>query len=258
MQQLWLSMVELWRSFLGAIIFYTILPIPAHWQPKIDRIARWCPIVGLFLGMILVSCNQGLTLLKTPTLLQSAILVGIWLGLTGGLHLDGAMDVADGLASTSSSRRLEVMSDSLTGAYGVMNAVMILLLKFTAITTITTAQWWLFPLCMAWGRWSQVTAIAFHPYLKPKGKGAFHHQNFRYPQDLLLGLGSIFIFAGITFWQIHLYYQTQMIVFAIGVVSALCVNYWFYSQLQGHTGDTYGAVVEWTEIIFLSVAIIIL
>ncbi|PHM07277.1 adenosylcobinamide-GDP ribazoletransferase, partial [Nostoc sp. 'Peltigera malacea cyanobiont' DB3992] len=28
---------------------------------------------------------------------------------------------------------------------------------------------------------------------------------------------------------------------------------WFNHKLGGHTGDTYGAVVEWTEALFLCV-----
>jgi adenosylcobinamide-GDP ribazoletransferase len=32
---------------------------------------------------------------------------------------------------------------------------------------------------------------------------------------------------------------------------ALLIPAWFNHQLGGHTGDTYGAVVEWTEALFL-------
>jgi hypothetical protein len=39
-----------WRQFLGALTFYTVIPIPATWQPEFGGIARWSPLVGLFLG----------------------------------------------------------------------------------------------------------------------------------------------------------------------------------------------------------------
>jgi len=35
-------------------------------------------------------------------------------------------------------------------------------------------------------------------------------------------------------------------------------GFWFYRQLGGHTGDTYGAVVEWTEALLLCLLTIFL
>ena len=36
-----------------------------------------------------------------------------------------------------------------------------------------------------------------------------------------------------------------------GIVFTLATNAYFYRHLRGHTGDTYGAVVEWTEALLL-------
>ena len=43
------------------------------------------------------------------------------------------------------------------------------------------------PFAAGWARWGQVWAIAFYPYLRKTGKGSFHQENLRQPQDLLLG-----------------------------------------------------------------------
>jgi adenosylcobinamide-GDP ribazoletransferase len=84
-------------------------------------------------------------------------------------------------------------------------------------------------------------------YLKIQGKGAFHRQGMSLPADILLGLGLLLAVTGC---QIYLQPQNWL---AIGVrsvascgISAL-VGYYFHRKLGGHTGDTYGAVVEWTE-----------
>ncbi|MGB2926516.1 MAG: adenosylcobinamide-GDP ribazoletransferase [Limnothrix sp.] len=248
---------KLWRSLLGTIIFYTICPIPESWQPSFSRIARWCPLLGLMLGGILSGVFFLLSELNTPTLLKSVITVSLWLGLTGGLHLDGAMDSADGLAVTDPQRRLEVMVDSVTGAFGVMNAIVILLLKVAAVNELTSEQWWLLPLILAWGRWSQVTAIAFYPYLKPTGKGAFHKQDFQNPTDLIISIIPITIFA--TWTSINYSSPTQQLLFnSLCIVTAIGFSFWFQCKFQGQTGDTYGATVEWTESILLSLSAIIL
>jgi adenosylcobinamide-GDP ribazoletransferase len=36
-----------------------------------------------------------------------------------------------------------------------------------------------------------------------------------------------------------------------GSAIALLTGAWFHHKLGGHTGDTYGAVVEWTETLLL-------
>lgn len=259
MRQATSRLLNLWRSLVGALIFYTICPIPNHWQPSFHRIARWCPFIGVMLGLVLACVFWGLSLLNTPDLLKSVILVSLWLALTGGLHLDGAMDSADGLAVTNPERRLEVMKDSTTGAFGVMSAIVILFLKVAAVNALSLHQWWVLPLTLGWGRWSQVTAIAFYPYLKQKGKGAFHTQDFQYPVDLFSSLLPILFISLSLIFSLPGDRLRQLSLLSIaGIITALVVSAWFQSQLKGQTGDTYGAAVEWTESIVLSLAVIIL
>ncbi len=230
------------RSFLGAIAFYTIIPVPIAW-PDFGRIARWIPLVGLFLGLILVLLDITLAGLGMPPLTRAVVLVGVWVYLTGGLHVDGVSDTADGLAVTDPQRRLAVMADSVTGAFGVMAVTMVLLLKIAALTDLSDNRALALILAPIWGRWGQVMAIALYPYLKPTGKGAFHKVAFCLPWDcggVIWGL--IALFGGLR-WGI--------IAISAGIALALLTGYWLYRRLRGHTGDTYGAVVEWTEALFL-------
>jgi len=242
---------HLWWSLLSAVTFYTCIPIPAGWTLEFRGIARWAPLIGLLIGGILGILEMILQQLGVPILTRSAIVVVSWIGITGGLHLDGVMDTADGLAVQDRQRRLDVMADSATGAFGAMAAVAILLLKTAALTDIETQRWLALMIAAGWGRWGQVVAIAFYPYLKPTGKGAFHKEAIRPLPDILLGF---FLLLGLCsfpllqdlgssweFWEITVG----------GFAIALLTGAWFHFQLGGHTGDTYGAVVEWTEALFL-------
>ncbi|MEM6437307.1 MAG: adenosylcobinamide-GDP ribazoletransferase, partial [Cyanobacteria bacterium P01_D01_bin.115] len=78
-----------------------------------------------------------------------------------------------------------------------------------------------------WSRWGQVVAIARYPYLKRDGKGAFHKAHAQSKTDWLVGT-----------------------VLSGGTI-ALLTGAWFSHQLRGQTGDTYGAIVEWTEALLL-------
>lgn len=238
-------------SFVGAIVFYTIIPIPNNWQLDLDRVARWCPVIGVIIGCLLGLADWGLNWLGIPDLTRSALIIALWVGLTGGLHLDGAMDTGDGLAVFDPERRLEVMTDSVTGAFGAIALVLILSLKIMALSDINSHAWLALILATGWGRWGQVMAIYFYPYLKPTGKGAFHRQNFQFPQDLILGLLFLIPVSGLYYYlipQLHLQY---LIISIICPLIPLIIGFWLYKQLGGHTGDTYGAVVEWSEALIL-------
>ncbi|MBD0363491.1 MAG: adenosylcobinamide-GDP ribazoletransferase [Coleofasciculus sp. C3-bin4] len=237
-------------SLIAAVTFYTCIPIPAGWALEFRGIARWAPLMGLLIGGILGIVDAFLQQLGVPLLTRSAAIVVSWIALTGGLHLDGVMDTADGLAVQDRKRRLEVMADSATGAFGAMAAIALLLLKTAAVTDIGAYRWLALMASAGWGRWGQVVAIAFYPYLKPTGKGAFHKEAIRTPQDILLGLLLLLGLCGLPLLLDRGVWVSLEMALG-GCAIALLTGAWFHRQLGGHTGDTYGAVVEWTEALFL-------
>jgi adenosylcobinamide-GDP ribazoletransferase len=243
-----------WCQKLGllaaSIAFYTCIPIPGAGTLDFRGVARLAPMVGLIIGGILGLVDAGLQQLGIPVLTRSALVVASWIAITGGLHLDGAMDTADGLAVQDPQRRLQVMADSATGAFGAMAAIALVLLKTTALTDLDDYRWLLLMACCGWGRWGQQVAIAQYSNLKPTGKGAFHQAAIRSPWDLLPGL---LLLLGLSALQILLdgdRYSAVGMALAGGAIAFL-TGAWFNHQLGGHTGDTYGAVVEWTEALLL-------
>lgn len=243
---------------MAAVVFYTTIPLPKEWTLEFDRITRWAPLIGCAIGALLAGVDACLDSLGLPILTRSVLIVAIWIALTGGLHLDGAIDTADGLAVSDRQRSLEVMKDSVIGAYGAIAAVIVLLLKSSALTDIQSYRWLALILSASWGRWGQVIAVSFYPYLKPSGKGKFHKENLIFPQDMLLGL--IFLLS-LNLFLIILNLNSLLITIRI-IISQFSlvtiVSWWFNKQLGGHTGDTYGAVVEWTEALLLCLFAIVL
>jgi adenosylcobinamide-GDP ribazoletransferase len=188
------------------------------------------------------------------TLTRSALVIGLGVWVTGGLHLDGAMDTADGLAVMDPQQRLTVMADSHSGAFGVMAALAILGLKTLALAELATGRGWVLVAAMVWGRWGQVVAIARYPYLRAEGKGALHREHLRSPQDWLLGLALALGIHGLWIWRQPNQILLNGISLAGGLVFSLLIGAWLNRRLGGHTGDTYGATVEWTETLLLCLA----
>jgi adenosylcobinamide-GDP ribazoletransferase len=246
------AMLHLLRQIGGALVFYTIIPLPSGWPLDFQRIARWAPWIGLLIGALLASLNFLLLQLPLSSFLRGVLVLAAWVAITGGLHLDGVMDTADGLAVPDPARRLVVMSDSRTGAYGVMAGVVLLLIKVGAIADFTSPRSCAFlALAPVWGRWGQLVAIALYPYLKAEGKGAFHRRSLQTSQDfwpsllLLAGISMISIAVEPHQWLSHLS------IFALGLFFSWGVGAWFYQRLLGMTGDSYGAIVEWTEALIM-------
>lgn len=238
-------------QLLGAIAFYTVLPIPHSWRLEFNGIARYAPLLGVWLGAALGAMDWGLSTLGMPVLTRSAVIILSGLALTGGLHLDGAMDTADGLAVTDPNRRLTVMADSATGAFGAMAAIAILMLKISALADLQAGRWVALMAAAGWGRWGQVVAIARYAYLKPQGKGAFHKAASQPYWDWIPGLTVLIGVSGLALW-LHpdaAAFSVGIAIGGAGIAGATAA--WFAHQLGGHTGDTYGAVVEWTEALLL-------
>jgi adenosylcobinamide-GDP ribazoletransferase len=234
------------RQLGGALVFYTIIPLPTTWLLDFNRIARWATWMGLLIGVLLAGLNLLLLQLPLSAFLRGVLVLSAWITITGGLHLDGVMDTADGLAVPDPARRLTVMSDSRTGAFGVMAGVVLMLLKVGAIAHLTSPRASLVLILVpVWGRWAQFLAIALYPYLKTEGKGAFHRRSLQLPQDLWT---SFILLAGIGMTVLEPRQWLQHLGgFGLGLFWSWAIGTWFYRRLKGMTGDSYGAIVEWTE-----------
>jgi adenosylcobinamide-GDP ribazoletransferase len=243
-----------------AIAFYTCLPLIARGETlDFQGIALYAPLVGVGLGLFLGgTAIAGMGWHPQGALWTALIVVLLNLWITGGLHLDGAMDTADGLAVSDPAKRLTVMADSHTGAFGAIALVSIFASKLIGCSDLLSHAsgngWivvWLLVNVYTWSRWGQLRAIHAFPYLKSEGKGKFHREGIAGWQVWLIGTGLIGANLGVALWQQHL--TTGLLVGIVPLAITLGVGIWFNWQLGGQTGDTYGAIVEWSEALTLLV-----
>ncbi|MCM3268227.1 adenosylcobinamide-GDP ribazoletransferase [Paenibacillus elgii] len=274
-----IRLMRLWgEACAAAFQFLTRLPVPV----KLDyndalfrRSVVFYPFVGLVLGLITAAAGLLLTSVLPP-LPAAALLLGIWVLLTGALHLDGLMDTADGILShRSRERMLEIMKDSRVGAMGVIAAVLVLLLKWSLLTELLLAAatggrvklWLLLLLVPLWSRWYMVVAIACWPYARQAGSGmggffrgvGAGHAAGSGLVGLLLSLGVVAAgeaFGGLTlpFWHMV---GIIGILLAVTVGAGVLMSVSIHRKLGGLTGDTYGAMNELLEAALLLVLVLI-
>lgn len=280
--------------FFIALQFLTRLKIVNQTEWSVEDFGKSVvafPYVGLIIGLIL-SLLYGILSPFIPLVPLMLILVIAEFLITGGLHADGLMDTSDGLFSgRERDRKLEIMKDSRIGSFGVVAFVFVTLLKWQLLTAIPTAEFIPMALIMMplMSRWSLVLSIRSYPYAREQGMGAAFANlapkhvityntlsTFFMPivilligvilYTLLYGVYSIFSIADVGYVVgLGVLVYATLGIFQINIVSMIItyiinriLNHYIVKQLGGTTGDTYGFVVEVTEVLLLLIYIIIL
>ena len=128
-----------WRT---ALSLFTVLPVGGGAELGEDqavRAVRWLPAVGLLLGLagaaVILSVGAGSP--GPRRLLGAALAVALLALLTGGLHLDGLADTADGLGSRRGrADALAIMRRPDVGPMGVAALVLVLLIQVLSLIHI--------------------------------------------------------------------------------------------------------------------------
>lgn len=238
------------KSFLFAFYQLTRLPLPAIPFDEVacGRSIVFFPAVGLFLGTILAVLGWAAGWFF-PAQVQAALLVAGMVVLTGGIHLDGFMDSIDGLFSgRPRERKLEIMRDSRVGAFGVIGIICLLLLKYSLFLVIADKILIrLLPVVPALSRWGMSAAIVAFPYARQEGLGKIYTS---YAGKKELAGATVIALAGaVTF----LGPQGVWLMAVAGVVTFL-VGWKIKNELGGLTGDTYGFINEFLEMVLLLAA----
>jgi len=231
------------QDLAGAWIFYSVLPPWPGIPPRFERIARFAPWIGVVIGGLQAVLWWGLQP-HVPLLARVCLVLAVALLLTGGLHMDGAMDTADGLGA--GERLLEAMRDSRVGASGAQALAVLLLLKAAALASLDEAAAGALVWAAVWGRMAPLLAVAWFPYLHPRGTAGFHRQHWA--GLLAEARPGLLAVAGLTLLSLA---RGCPPLGLVGVLPALVVPSWLGRRLGGHSGDSYGACVEWTEALAL-------
>ena len=234
--------------------FLTIIPSPRRRECGAEDLGKsisFFPVVGLFLGLVLFGLDYLLGLFL-PSLLINVLLVIALVILTGALHLDGFIDTCDGFAIKSSTLdRLKVMSDSRVGGFGVVGGCCLILAKFASLVALPqqlrASALILMPIL---SRWGMVYAISIFPLAKREGMGWAVKQKASWKGMVVATVFSLIMgLVLLKWWGAALLAVLGLIL--LGFSKYLC------SRFGGLTGDTYGAINEFAEVVVLILMLLI-
>ncbi|TLS68749.1 adenosylcobinamide-GDP ribazoletransferase [Mariprofundus erugo] len=234
------------RGVILAFQFLTRLPTPQLADFKKEELsssAVWFPVVGLCIGLFIIGIAS-IGLHANP-LMAALLAVLLWIAITGGLHLDGAADLADGLgaAHRDPERLLAVMKDPHTGAFGVMAIVSILLTKLIAVAWLLespAANLWALLLIPAWAR---LGAIYWSQTLNPLAPGSGETFVWQVNANIYRGWGAALFFLSLV--------AVSLLFALIALCSLLLWRSYLQRRLGGMSGDCLGAGIEYCECMML-------
>lgn len=232
-----------WCLPLVALQFLTRLPVHFKQMPTSEQFGRatlFYPLVGLLIGGLLMGVGE--LLVNVHLLLQAALLLALWVLISGGLHLDGLADTADAWVGGLGDRErtLAIMKDPRCGPVAVVTLVVVLLLKFAAITAVLgNHQYWALLLAPWLGRCALPLLFFNTGYARPGGLGQAlaDHLPRRAMPWMLVGNAALMMLAGLP----------GMLAVSVTLVVFVWLRRRFIARLGGTTGDTAGAMVELVE-----------
>jgi adenosylcobinamide-GDP ribazoletransferase len=257
------------KALLAAVAFLTRVPVPTRWNfdaPDVGRATVFFPLVGAGIGAVAVLALKLLSVRVAwgqaprfggpwlPPALTAVCLVSLTAWVTGGLHLDGLADMADGFGGGRSREEvLRIMRDPSIGAFGATALVLLVSGKVLSLGSLiergSAARYLL--VAPALGRWATVALGRFLPYARREGglgTALTDHVGSRefLGATVLAAALSLLVgpFAAAACWG-----ATIFVTAAVARGSR--------RRIGGVTGDIMGAASELTEVAVFAVAVAI-
>jgi len=245
------------KGFFINLQFFTSIPVPLALpmdHNSLRHAIKTFPLLGLLQGIL----YAGLLFLLTEWSPFSSLAIAFLLWLftivvTGGIHLDGWMDASDAYFSyQNKEKRLEIMSDPRTGAFGVLSVFILLSARFLFIYEIVErvqpTSYLLITLIPFFSKLVMGMLLLTVPSAKDKGLAILFQQA---AQPTVLATYPFYIvicIALITRLELSLI-ALALILNVVALVGYLFIRARVQKWFGGITGDVIGASVEGIEVL---------
>ncbi|WP_078433952.1 adenosylcobinamide-GDP ribazoletransferase [Metabacillus halosaccharovorans] len=227
-----------------AIQFLTRIPIPVQcpWNSKTSKWAlRSYPFVGLIIGIIMMIVYMALES-YLPAFFLTLFIISGWVWITGGLHLDGWMDVADAVGSNAPlEKKWVIMKDPHVGSFG--HIALLFLLAWKAVLVYEMIHFDMFIMSIlfivTYSRLGVVMLMIFLPTAKNEGLAWEWKKNLS-RNDLIFAIIPVVILS--LLFPAFFFYVPAYILFVI------LYGRWVIRTFKGTNGDLLGAAIEGGEL----------
>lgn len=241
-------------SLIIAFSMYSKIPMPqVEWTKERMRYAMcFFPLVGAVIGGLFVLFAAACERMGAGQLMFAAFGAVLPLLVTGGIHMDGFLDVTDARSSCRSrEEKLEILKDPHTGAFAIIGFGIYMLLYVGALSELKPQYTLLFAGSFVLTRALSGLSVVSFPMAKEDGLAAtFSAMSVKTAVGITM---SVYIGAAAAF--MIAFGKTAGIVCTAGAFAV----FWLYYRMSkrefgGITGDLAGYFLQICELVILILA----
>ena len=122
-----------------SLTMFSVIPCPFHMWDEESRplMTVFLPFVGTVIGALWALMAYVMQLLGIPLYLRAAVLCAFPFVITGGMHMDGFLDVTDAVRSWRDvEERKRILKDPHVGSFAVIDAILLIMVQFAAFCSL--------------------------------------------------------------------------------------------------------------------------
>ena len=246
----------MFHSLVIAFSTYSRLPMPqVEWSEKNMKYAIcFFPLIGAVIGGLFLLWVWLCAQLGLNSFLRAAGCVVLPLLVSGGIHMDGFMDVTDAMSSwQTKEKRLEILKDSHVGAFAVIACGAYLLLTAGLLSECTAAQGLGLTAAFVLSRSMSAYAMVALPQAKKQGMLADNARNADHHRVRLASWGwfaaaAVAAVCGLGWYGL-----------ALPAGALACLGWYAHRAKKyfgGISGDQAGWYVQVTELVGLGLTVL--
>lgn len=239
-------MKKLFRAFLMCLSMFSVIPVPGSVWDEESRplMTLFLPAVGFVIGGLWALLAYLTRLLELPGLVEAAILCAYPFLMTGGIHMDGYLDVTDAVKSYRElEERRRILKDPNVGSFAVLAGILLVTAQFALFASAgENAQLFALLLIPALSRTAAALAVTvLRPMVVSEYSGAYRKGVKRSHTAILSVLLAAELAAGFVFLGSSGFA-------GLAVVLGYCHHvYRAFRSLDGMSGDVSGYALTFAE-----------
>lgn len=245
----------LFKSFIISFSMYSIIPMPRlKWDEEgMKYTFIFLPWIGLIIGAAAYLWLQFASFWDLNSLLTAVIFLLIPIVLSGGIHMDGLIDTCDAVFSYGDKeKKLEILKDPRTGAFGVIGCSVYLLLALGISSQLTETPKYIILLILIYAMSRSIGGIALLTVKKAKPNGLGTTFATAAKDKVNVFVLSLYLLAAFG------YVFLLNIGLGIAFLLVISVYLWWYNSsilknFGGITGDLTGFLITSVELILMAV-----
>ncbi len=241
------------RALAEALRFLSIIPFPGKPPKNTSSVLAVYPWAGVILGIIAAAAAWAGGWVFSGAGI-AVITVTARIAITGGLHMDGLADLADGIGGgRDREKRLMIMADSRLGSFGALALLVMAALQITVIAELLVktpgnhlSLQALYPLIFApaLSRGIIPLMMRLFPSARPGGMGDRNRASAS-PLAVMTALISVTVIAAFFYGIAGIIITAAVTLLILGIAAGVS------RHLGGLTGDVYGALIEIGDLLAL-------